>query len=500
MNEAKPTSANFEIPGFILGNQIGHGGFGVVFDATEESPARARRAIKIIDPSPFQDQDEARRRFDREVEALWKLNHPAIVRYIMSGHTNDEMQLPYIVMEFVEGLTFGEAVSEMSFEERIKAVVQLAEAAEYAHSHQVLHRDIKPSNVVMRTGVGPVLVDFGTSYLWDGLDRETLTKQSPGTLGFIPPEVIANPRRREPLHDVYSLGATLYSAIGGRVPNPTAYESLSKIDAVFGGLDNIVRRAIAADPDARMSTAAQLSQELGRWLATYRHLLTLSVGSSRLFNEAKEAYRKRRLQDAQELADRNARAEAVANAVRSYHAKVCAAAEQAFAEIYQIQAGYGDPQYELIRAETAVSIDEVNAVTPIVTLRLVSDKLDRSLVFAAMPRVADAFKKNRSVVSFDSKPVRHAHGPVVVKKPGRVAGRCWCLFQSGRFQSPPQILMAGLAVVLPSNEIDVMEDAAVLYFQDRRRSGNEPKRLSTPGEIQTGIFECGVSLLGVKLR
>lgn len=500
MDKAKPTTANFEIPGFTLGNQIGHGGFGVVFDATEESPARARRAIKLIDPSPFQDQDEARRRFDREVEALWKLSHPAIVRYIMSGYTNDEMQRPYIVMEFVEGLTFGEAVSEMSYEERIKAVVQLAEATEYAHSHHVLHRDIKPSNVLMRTGVGPVLVDFGTSYLWDGIDRETLTKQSPGTLGFIPPEVIADPRRRDVLHDVYSLGVTLYSAIAGRIPNPTTYESLSKTDAVFGGLDNIVRRAIAVDPQSRMSSAEQLSQELGRWLATYRHLLTLSIGSSRLFNDAKEAYRKRRLQDAQELADRDARAEAVANAVRSYHAKVCAAAEQAFAEIYQIQAEYGDPQYELIRAETAVSIDEVNAMTPIVTLRLVSDKLDRSLVFAAMPRAAAAFRKNQSVVSFDSKPIGRSHGSVVVEKPKRIANRCWCLFQSGRSQSPQQILLAGLVVVLPSNKIDEMEDAAVLYFQDRRRSGNEAKRLSTPGEIQAGIFECGVSLLGVKLR
>ena len=252
-----------------------------MFKGTDHGPVPLVRAVKILDSGPFEDGDEGRGRFRRECEALATLDHRAVASYVTSGWTEDEPPLPFIVMEYVDGEQLRDAASRLEFAARVALIIEILDGLEHAHSRGVLHRDVKPSNIVVRrTDAQPLLVDFGTAYVFDTIDTKTLTRATVGSLGYIPPEVLAEPTHRSPTHDVFSVAVTLYEILAGRRPVVGAYQSLGDVLPALRGLDQIVQRGIAPEAE-RYASAGECQSALESWLRTNQRLNELGGVSPR---------------------------------------------------------------------------------------------------------------------------------------------------------------------------------------------------------------------------
>ena len=249
-------------PVFVLGEQIGSGGYGVVYKAVRSTAVGDfEYALKVLDPSPFvDDYENALKRFQRETKALQSLQHRAIVQHFEAGVTLDRK--PYVAMPLIVGSDLRVAASRMDARAIVEMFVEITGGLAYAHSHGVLHRDLKPTNVLVRdSDAQPIIVDFGSAYLLDLLDSDSLTNRVVGTIGYIPIEVLNNPKLRSPLQDVYACGIMLYECLAGRTPDPTDYLPLVNIDPTYGALDQIVVAAIAG-AGKRTSSAAELNAQL----------------------------------------------------------------------------------------------------------------------------------------------------------------------------------------------------------------------------------------------
>jgi serine/threonine protein kinase len=254
-------------PLFVLGEQIGSGGYGVVYKATRTTAVgEFEYALKVLDPSPFvSDYGKAIRRFQREVKAMQSLQHRAIVPYYEAGLTADNK--PYIVMPYIQGDDLRAAASSTDVHGVLAMFLEIAAALEYAHGKNVLHRDLKPTNVIVRQlDQQPIILDLGSSYLLDYIDSHSLTSQVVGTIGYIPSEVLNNPKDRSPSQDVYACGVMLYECLAGHMPDLADYEPLEEIDSAYKPLDLVVRKATA-----RASKRTQSAEELHKQLSSIRN-------------------------------------------------------------------------------------------------------------------------------------------------------------------------------------------------------------------------------------
>ncbi|HLM61108.1 MAG TPA: serine/threonine-protein kinase, partial [Pyrinomonadaceae bacterium] len=168
------------------------------------------------------DSDFIIRRFRQERQILAELNHPNIARLLDGGTTDGN--LPYLIMEFVEGDTLLEYAQKnnLALEERLKLFEQICLAVEYAHRQNVLHRDLKPSNILVANDGTPKLLDFGIAKLTDDGANQEMTEMTLTGKWLMTPEY-ASPEqvRGEPLtpaSDVYSLGIILYNLLTDKAP------------------------------------------------------------------------------------------------------------------------------------------------------------------------------------------------------------------------------------------------------------------------------------------
>jgi serine/threonine-protein kinase len=157
-------------------------------------------------------------RFERESDALRRLNHPGVQRLIDAG---SQGLRPYIELEYVPGETLRELLRRrgcLAVEAAQHIAAALAEALAYCHQHGVVHRDLKPENVMLRADGQPVLIDFG-SVLLEGARRLTYAKLSAelGTPEYMAPEQVQG-RRGDARTDVYALGTLLYELLTGQPP------------------------------------------------------------------------------------------------------------------------------------------------------------------------------------------------------------------------------------------------------------------------------------------
>jgi eukaryotic-like serine/threonine-protein kinase len=206
---------------YRLGERLGAGGFGVVWQAHDERLERDV-AVKTIPFSGGADDDA---RIQREAVAAARLNHPGIVALYELGH--DE-HAAYLVSELVDGATLADLSREGAVSDRDVARIgaALCDALEHAHARGVVHRDVKPGNVMVlaepAAGAGfAKLTDFGIARLASG-DSLTATGDIVGTLAYMAPEQ-AEGRAVGPECDIYSLALTLYEAWAGT--NPVRGES-----------------------------------------------------------------------------------------------------------------------------------------------------------------------------------------------------------------------------------------------------------------------------------
>lgn len=256
----------YEFDGLEALERLGEGGFGEVYLCSDAALPTRHVAVKVLNPSAFVGEADPERRFVREVESLFRLKHRAIVTFHGTGVTRSEPARRCLIMDYVPGEVLSKAATAMDFSQKAETVVEILDALEHAHSEGVLHRDMKPSNVIIRRTDGqPVIVDFGFAYVWDGFSSDTLTSYAPGSLGYIPAEVAADPKHRAATHDVYSAGVILYEIIAGKRPNIQRYEDLTNVAGDLAGVDFVVRKALAPEPE-RYQTAADFRDSLREWL------------------------------------------------------------------------------------------------------------------------------------------------------------------------------------------------------------------------------------------
>ena len=272
-----------EQPGSRIGRykllqQIGEGGFGVVYMAEQEKPVRRKVALKIIKPG--MDTREVIARFEAERQALALMDHPCIAKVLDAGTTGEpgasatggsgartpvahapgSPGRPYFVMELVRGVPITEFCDEnrLTTRERLELFVAVCRAVQHAHQKGIIHRDLKPSNVMVTMNDDkpmPKVIDFGISKaLSQQLTEKTLFTaygQIVGTPLYMSPEQAQySGLDVDTRSDVYSLGVLLYELLTGGTPFDK--ETLQK--SGFDEMRRIIREVEPPRPSARIST------------------------------------------------------------------------------------------------------------------------------------------------------------------------------------------------------------------------------------------------------
>ncbi len=259
-NADRPSIA--EQPGTLIGpykllEQIGEGGFGVVFLAEQERPIRRRVALKVIKPG--MDTRAVVTRFEGERQALALMDHPNIAKVHDAGAT--ENGRPYFVMELVQGVPITEYCDQcqLSTRERLELFVTVCQAVQHAHLKGIIHRDLKPTNVLVAMQDGkpaPKIIDFGVAKAIgeQSLTERTLTTafaQMIGTPMYMSPEQAElSPLGVDTRSDIYSLGVLLYELLTGETP----FDRDRLHEASYDELRRIIREEEPPRPSARLST------------------------------------------------------------------------------------------------------------------------------------------------------------------------------------------------------------------------------------------------------
>lgn len=262
-SEAPPAlKLDWSIPDVRVLRLLGEGANGQVYEAAGDA-AQGRIAVKVLQPSQFADQDEARDRFEREIRALEGTSHPNLVKFRSHGKTGGE-QRHYLVMEMVEGVELKQWAQGQTPEAVARAMRGVADGLTYLHERGTFHRDIKPSNVIVRSSGEACIVDLGLAYLV-GASLTTLTARELGTPGYVPEEVWKDPQTsRDARHDVYSCGVVLYELLAGKRP-PARYEPLANLDPALRYLDGLISASIAPH-EQRLRSMRDFAGHLSRWL------------------------------------------------------------------------------------------------------------------------------------------------------------------------------------------------------------------------------------------
>jgi serine/threonine-protein kinase len=265
---------------YELGEILGFGGMSEVHLARDlrlhrDVAVKVLRADLARDPSFYL-------RFRREAQNAAALNHPAIVAVYDTGEAETKTgPLPYIVMEYVDGVTLRDIVhtdGPMPPRRAIEVIADACQALNFSHQHGIIHRDVKPANIMIsRTGAVKVM-DFGIARaIADSGTSVTQTAAVIGTAQYLSPEQ-ARGETVDARSDVYSLGCVLYEILTGQPPfvgdSPVAvaYQHVredpvppsQKHDGVPPELDAVVLKALAKNPDNRYQTAAEMRADLVR--------------------------------------------------------------------------------------------------------------------------------------------------------------------------------------------------------------------------------------------
>lgn len=265
--------------------RLGAGGMGVVYQAEQEHPRRIV-ALKVIRSG--WSNPELLQRFERESQALGRLQHPGIAQIYEAGTADAGFgPQPYFAMEFIQGQSlekYAEA-HHLNTRGRLEIMVKICDAVHHAHRRGIIHRDLKPGNILVDEAGQPKILDFGVARMTDGdahVTRQTDLGQLVGTLAYMSPEqVLADPLELDTRSDVYALGVILYELLAGRLPYTlsrklheavqTIRESdpapLSSVSHNYrGDIETIVAKALEKDKARRYTSAADLAGDIRHYL------------------------------------------------------------------------------------------------------------------------------------------------------------------------------------------------------------------------------------------
>jgi eukaryotic-like serine/threonine-protein kinase len=272
-----PANAPPSPPGYILDQELGRGGMGVVYLAKQVKLNRTV-ALKLILAGAHAGE-MALKRFRDEATLSARFQHPNIVQVFETGEIDG---LPFMALEFCGGGSLDQALrgTPRTPAEAAKIAETLANAVHHAHSHGVLHRDLKPQNVIFTKEGQPKLMDFGLAKCLETEDTNTRSGSVLGTPSYMAPEQ-AEGRIRDlgPATDVYGIGAILYEMLTGRPP----FRAASAVDTIMQvvhnepvpprqlqpilprDLETICLKCLAKEPKNRYASAQELAQDLQRF-------------------------------------------------------------------------------------------------------------------------------------------------------------------------------------------------------------------------------------------
>jgi serine/threonine protein kinase/beta-lactam-binding protein with PASTA domain len=272
---------------YDVGQVIGRGGMAEVYEGTDRRLNR-RVAIKVLRPDLARDP-MFQERFRREAQSAAGLNHPNIVAIYDTGEDligtgDNQVNVPYIVMEFVDGVTLRHMLNNgprILPERALEVIAGVLAALDYAHRHGIVHRDIKPANIMINTNGDAKVMDFGIARaMSDAATSVTATSAVMGTAQYLSPEQ-ARGELVDARSDIYSSGCVLYELLTGVTPfngdSPVAiaYQHVneppkppSSLDnSIPSSLDSITLGALAKSPSNRYQTAAEMRSDVERSIA-----------------------------------------------------------------------------------------------------------------------------------------------------------------------------------------------------------------------------------------
>ncbi len=256
---------------------LGRGGMGVVYKARQPRLNRLV-ALKILAPEKEKDPAFAGR-FEKEAQALARLNHPNIVTIYDFGQAGG---MYYLLMEFVDGVTLRQLLhgDRIGTRDALAIVPQICDALQFAHDQGIVHRDIKPENILMDRRGRVKVADFGLAKIVAAVcDRRTLSSQEMsgsevsatadfteagkimGTPQYMSPEQIKAPGEVDHRADIYALGVVFYQMLTGELPGKRI-EPPSKKVHIDVRLDEVVLRALEKNPELRYQQASVLKTRI----------------------------------------------------------------------------------------------------------------------------------------------------------------------------------------------------------------------------------------------
>jgi CheY-like chemotaxis protein len=262
----------------LLTEQLGKGTSGLVFRALHQT-LNIPVAVKILRPDEQERDRQIYFQLRDEAQLLAQLNHPHIVRVL---DFEDNMEMPYLVLEYVEGLTLAELIQQsgrLQPDRALRIVAQVADGLGAAWKLGIIHRDVKPGNILIDKHGNAKLADLGQAVLASELIAGTgASPDAAGTPAYIAPEQMLNPKDVTFRADIYSLGATLYHAVTGRMPftGRSAREVMIKqvrepvvpphhlVPGLDRAVSDLIVRMLAKDPSDRFGSANELMAALTR--------------------------------------------------------------------------------------------------------------------------------------------------------------------------------------------------------------------------------------------
>jgi hypothetical protein len=277
MVEPSPVRVGRKIGPYDLLEKVGKGGMSSVYKA-RDTRSNEIVAVKIA-TREVADDPALSRRFELEFALAKPFSHRNLVKVLENG-THES--IPYLVMEFVDGLSLAQHIAKFKSlreHEALSILLPVADALTYLHNQQIIHRDIKPANILLTANGSVKLADMGLIKDLESNSRLTRTNTGLGTVQFSPPEQFNDASTTDVRGDIYSLAVTIYTALTGEFPFgkgtitsimmkklTNQFDApIKKVPLLRPSIDAAIRMAMHADPRFRPNSVSEFVAFLTGW-------------------------------------------------------------------------------------------------------------------------------------------------------------------------------------------------------------------------------------------